>query len=64
MVAGIEHEITQLNVIDPKPRKVDTLAAGEVGMVVAGVKSLAEVQIGDTITTASGGKSPSKASRK
>jgi len=55
MIAGIEHEITQLNVIDPKPRKVETLSAGEVGMVVAGVKSLAEVQIGDTITTASGG---------
>jgi len=55
MIAGIEHEITQLNVIDPKPRKVETLSAGEVGMVVAGVKSLAEVQIGDTITTVSGG---------
>ena len=55
MIAGIEHEVTQLNVIDPKPRKVDTLAAGEVGMVVAGVKSLSEVQIGDTITTVSGG---------
>ena len=55
MIAGIEHEITQLNVIDPKPRKVERLGAGEVGMVVAGVKSLAEVQIGDTITTVSGG---------
>jgi GTP-binding protein LepA len=51
MVAGSEHEITQLNVIDPKPRKVERLGAGEVGMVVAGVKSLSDVQIGDTITT-------------
>ena len=55
MIAGIEHEVTQLNVIDPTPRKVESLSAGEVGMVVAGVKSLSEVQIGDTITTASGG---------
>ncbi len=55
MIAGIEHEVTQLNVIDPTPRKVDSLSAGEVGMIVAGVKSLAEVQIGDTITTAVGG---------
>ena len=55
MIAGIEHEVTQLNVIDPTPRKVDSLSAGEVGMVVAGVKSLSEVQIGDTITTAVGG---------
>ncbi len=53
MVAGSEHEITQLNVIDPKPRKVERLGAGEVGMVVAGVKSLSDVQIGDTITTVS-----------
>ncbi len=55
MVAGIEHEITQLNVIDPKPRKVERLGAGEVGMVVAGVKTLSDVQIGDTITSAVGG---------
>ena len=55
MIGGIEHEVTQLNVIDPTPRKVDSLSAGEVGMVVAGVKSLSEVQIGDTITTAVGG---------
>ncbi|MAG32083.1 MAG: elongation factor 4 [Deltaproteobacteria bacterium] len=55
MIAGLEHEIIRLNVIDPKPRSVESLSAGEVGMVVAGVKTLADVQIGDTITTASGG---------
>ena len=55
MVAGHEHEITRLDVIDPRPRSVERLAAGEVGMVVAGVKTLSEVQIGDTITTVSGG---------
>jgi len=55
MIAGLEHEITRLDVIDPKPRSVDSLSAGEVGMVVAGVKTLSDVQIGDTITTASKG---------
>ncbi|HPG28930.1 MAG TPA: translation elongation factor 4, partial [Myxococcota bacterium] len=55
MMRGIEHEITRLNVIDPKPRAVEELRAGEVGMVVAGVKSLSDVHIGDTITTAVGG---------
>jgi GTP-binding protein LepA len=55
IVADLEHEITRLDVIDPKPRSVQTLAAGEVGMVVAGVKTLSDVQIGDTITTASKG---------
>jgi GTP-binding protein LepA len=55
MIAGLEHEITRLDVIDPKPRSVETLCAGEVGLVVAGVKNLADVQVGDTITTVSGG---------
>ena len=57
MAAGLEHDITRLDVIDPKPRSVDTLSAGEVGMVVAGVKTLSDVQIGDTITTAAKGAS-------
>jgi GTP-binding protein LepA len=55
MVAGLEHDITRLDVIDPTPRSVESLAAGEVGMVVAGVKTLSDVQIGDTITTAAKG---------
>jgi len=55
MVAGLEHEITRLDVIDPKPRSVKSLSAGEVGMVIAGVKTLSDIQIGDTITTASKG---------
>jgi GTP-binding protein LepA len=55
IVAGHEHEISRLDVIDPKPRSVQSLSAGEVGMVVAGVKTLSDIQIGDTITTASKG---------
>jgi GTP-binding protein LepA len=52
MAAGGEREVTELNVVDPHPRKVAKLEAGEVGMVVAGVKTLAEVRIGDTLTDA------------
>ncbi len=55
MVAGIEQEITRLDVIDPTPRSVDSLAAGEVGMVIAGIKTLGDIKIGDTITTAAKG---------
>jgi len=55
IVADLEHEITRLDVIDPKPRSVKSLSAGEVGMVIAGVKTLSDIQIGDTITTASKG---------
>jgi GTP-binding protein LepA len=57
MAAGLEHDVTRLDVIDPRPRSVDALSAGEVGMVVAGVKTLSDVQIGDTITTAVKGAS-------
>jgi len=52
MAAGHLHQITGLHVIDPHPRAVDELGAGEVGMVVAGVKTLADVKIGDTLTDA------------
>jgi GTP-binding protein LepA len=52
MAAGHEHEVSGLHVLDPHPRGVAELAAGEVGMVVAGVKTLAEVKIGDTLTSA------------
>ncbi len=54
MVSGLEHEITRLDVVDPKPRSVQSLSAGEVGLVVAGVKTLSDVKIGDTITTVAG----------
>jgi len=47
-----EHDVAELDVIDPHPRKVDSLSVGEVGIVIAGVKSLADVRIGDTITEA------------
>ena len=55
MIAGLEQEITNLQVIDPKPRSVDVLSVGEVGMVIAGLKTLSEIKIGDTITTMSKG---------
>ena len=50
MARGSDREVQALHVIDPHPRKVDRLEAGDVGMVVAGIKSLAEVRVGDTLT--------------
>jgi GTP-binding protein LepA len=49
MSRGVEHEIDALHVIDPHPRRVESLSLGEVGMFVAGIRSLAEVKIGDTL---------------
>ena len=50
MARGSEHEVQDLDVIDPHPRAVDALATGEVGIVVAGIKTLGDVRIGDTLT--------------
>jgi len=52
MATGTQREVQTLHVIDPHPRAVDALDTGEVGMVVAGMKTLAEVRIGDTLTDA------------
>jgi GTP-binding protein LepA len=49
LARGLEREIQQLLVVDPHPRQVESLDAGEVGLFVAGIKSLAEVKIGDTL---------------
>ena len=50
MAAERTYRITELGKLDPKPRQVDWMAAGEVGYVVAGIKTLNDVNIGDTIT--------------
>jgi GTP-binding protein LepA len=50
VATGGRHEVEQLGVFTPKPVSVDTLAAGEVGFVIAGIKRVADVAIGDTLT--------------
>jgi GTP-binding protein LepA len=50
MSKGGERDVQGLDVVDPHPRPVERLEAGEVGMVIAGIKTLAEVRIGDTLT--------------
>jgi len=50
MATGGSYEVEQLGVFTPKPVAVDALGAGEVGFVVAGIKKVADVAIGDTLT--------------
>jgi len=52
MAKGSEHDVDDLDVIDPHPRSVPSLETGEVGIVIAGIKTLDDVRIGDTITHA------------
>ncbi len=49
MASGGTHEVEQLGVFTPKPVPVDSLGAGEVGFVIAGIKRVADVAIGDTL---------------
>ncbi len=51
MIKGSERETTNLSVFTPHQVEVKELGPGEVGAVIAGVKTLSDVLIGDTITT-------------
>ena len=44
------HEVEGLGVFTPKPVPIESLSAGEVGFVIAGVKRVSETKIGDTMT--------------
>jgi len=50
MASGGTYEVEHLGVFTPKPMPVESLAAGEVGFVVAGIKKVSDVAIGDTLT--------------
>jgi GTP-binding protein LepA len=50
MASGGTYEIEDLGVFTPKPVPMDALDAGEVGFVVAGIKTISDSKIGDTLT--------------
>ena len=43
-------EVQELGVFSPKPSPMERLIAGEVGLLVANVKELADAKVGDTVT--------------
>ncbi|MGI8641642.1 MAG: translation elongation factor 4 [Pyrinomonadaceae bacterium] len=49
---GREYPVETLGVNRPRPTPIDTLSVGEVGFLTASIKTVADVQIGDTITEA------------
>ncbi|MFP5263524.1 MAG: translation elongation factor 4 [Blastocatellia bacterium] len=52
MDAEKEYQVDALGVLTPKPREIDRLGAGEVGFFTASIKTVADVEIGDTVTEA------------
>ena len=55
MGEGTQFEAEELGFFSPTRRPVDRLEAGEVGYVITGLKDVARVRVGDTITTRRGG---------
>lgn len=52
MISGGVFEVKEVGVFTPKPVRRDRLGLGDVGYVIANIKSTADVTIGDTITDA------------
>ncbi|CAG2151129.1 translation elongation factor 4 [Cupriavidus plantarum] len=51
MATGAQHLVEQVGVFSPKSIQRDSLSAGQVGFVIAGIKELKSAKVGDTITT-------------
>jgi GTP-binding protein LepA len=49
---GKEYQITDLGKLVPRPARVASIGTGEVGFIVAAIKDLHDVRIGDTVTDA------------
>jgi GTP-binding protein LepA len=49
---GREYYVEAIGVNRPRPTPIDRLSVGEVGFMTASIKTVADVQIGDTITEA------------
>jgi GTP-binding protein LepA len=52
MATDKQGEVLRLSHFTPHEREVETLGPGEVGLVAAGIKSVAEMRVGDTVTDA------------
>ncbi len=50
MATGAQHLCEQVGVFTPKSLQKTSLLAGEVGFVIAGIKSLEDAKVGDTVT--------------
>lgn len=51
MATGSQHLVEQVGVFSPKSLPRESLSAGQVGFVIAGIKELKAAKVGDTITT-------------
>jgi GTP-binding protein LepA len=50
MSTGAVHDLDKVGVFTPKPGDVAELGPGEIGFIIAGIKTIADCKVGDTIT--------------
>jgi len=50
MATGAQHLTEHVGVFTPKSQNRDSLSAGQVGFVIAGIKELKDAKVGDTVT--------------
>ena len=50
MSTGATYEVTELGIRNPREVKQNELSAGEVGYIAAAIKTVKDVQVGDTVT--------------
>jgi GTP-binding protein LepA len=53
MATGSQHLVESVGVFTPKSLARETLSAGQVGFIIAGIKELKAAKVGDTVTLAS-----------
>jgi GTP-binding protein LepA len=52
MATGAEYEVLEAGIRNPREVKVNTLCCGDVGWFAASIKSIRDVHVGDTVTSA------------
>jgi GTP-binding protein LepA len=50
MATGARYEVERVGIFTPKMEQVDTLGPGEMGYVTAGIKTVQDCRVGDTLT--------------
>ncbi|VWD01712.1 elongation factor 4 [Burkholderia lata] len=50
MATGAQYPVEHIGVFTPKSRNLETLSAGQVGFIIAGIKELTAAKVGDTVT--------------
>ena len=55
MSTGATHELLEIGIVSPTPKKCDGLGPGEVGYLITGVKDVRQSKVGDTVTWANKG---------